>query len=236
MRPADLLGGMPHQFEIRTEAEKWQGAFKAAQGAIREQGEVTSAALENNKSLWETNKKLRAERLEILATCARLERERNDYRTKLLAIPSDVQARAAVMAENAQLRKAVQEMRSLLARSLMPELNTDQLRAELERVKAQETEIQATGLVPTAEELEQKDRDMYGITWRPGESTADTEERLEREKHEKLLAARAQWRANVRERGEESRAAGLTGDAYRRSFDDLGPIPGGAQELPGEPE
>lgn len=240
MRPADHLTGLPPQFEIRTEAEKWQGAFRAAQGAIREQGEVMSAALDNNRSLWETNKKLRAERVDLLATCARLERERNDYRAKLLAIPSDVQARAAVMAENERLQKGITEMRNLLARSLMPELNTDQLRAELERVKKQEEEIQATGLVPTKEELADKDARAGG--WKDGvprqnESGADFEKRIEEEKHQQLLAWRADWRRRMRERAEESRAAGLMGDAYRRSFDDLGPIPGGDLKLlPGEAE
>jgi hypothetical protein len=230
---------MPPQFEVRTEAEKWQGAFKAAQGAIREQGQVMSAALDNNKSLWETNKKLRAERVTLLDTCARLEKERNEYRAKLLAIPSDVQARAAVMAENENLRKAVASMRELLARSLQPELDTDQLRAELERVKKQDAELKATGLVPTQEEIADADARKSG--WKEGlqranESGADFERRIAAEKHQQLLADREQWRAKMRERAEESQAAGLMGEAYRRSFDDLGPIPGGDQKLLGETE
>lgn len=157
MRPASLLSGLPPQFEVRTEAEKWQGAFKAAQGAIREQGQVMSAALDNNRSLWETNKRLRSERLELIATCARLERERNDAQRALSAIPADVQERAALQLENAMLKQAVAMLREELVRTVTPELNSDQLRERLAELKKQAGELSATGLVPTADEIARAD-------------------------------------------------------------------------------
>jgi regulator of replication initiation timing len=151
------IPGLPPQFEMKTEGEKWQGAFKAAQGAIREQGQVMSAALDNNRSLWETNKKLRRERMDILETCARLERERNDLERKLADIPGDVQERAALQNENNALRSANATLRAELGRMLTPELDTDALRARMEDLKKQGAELRATGLVPTQEEIDAHD-------------------------------------------------------------------------------
>jgi hypothetical protein len=166
-----LLAGLPPQFEIRTEAEKWQGAFKAAQGAIREQGQVMSAALDNNRSLWETNKKLRAERVTLLESCARLERERNEFERMLRAIPEDIQERAMLQMENDALKQANALLRSELVRTVTPELNSDQLRERLAEMKAQAGELQATGLVPTAEELARADhaRDAQAAEFKRGE-------------------------------------------------------------------
>jgi hypothetical protein len=161
---------LPPQFEVRTEAEKWQGAFKEAQGIVREQGQVMSAALENNKSLWETNKRLRAERLTLLETCARLEHERNEAQRALEAIPADIQERAALQLENEALKQANAHLRREMAATLMPELDTEKRREALQRVKAQEAEIQATGLVPTAEELARADhaRDAQAAEFKRG--------------------------------------------------------------------
>lgn len=157
MRPGDLLTGMPPQFEVRTEAEKWQGAFKQAQGAIREQGQVMSATLTNNRSLWNTNKLLR-ERVENLTTlAAQLERERNQFKAALDAVPAEQLEMAALLEANAELKRANAALKAALAGSLYPELDTDKRREELERVRAQEAELQATGLVPTPEDIAKAD-------------------------------------------------------------------------------
>lgn len=154
------IPGLPPQFEMRTDGEKWQGAFKAAQGAIREQGQVMSAALDNNRSLWETNKKLRRERMDILETCARLERERNELQAKMESIPAEVLGRSELQNENDQLRDANATLRAELARMLTPELDSDALRARMEELKKQGAELRATGLVPTQEEIEAHDKSL----------------------------------------------------------------------------
>jgi hypothetical protein len=151
------LSGLPPQFEVRSEAEKWQGAFKAAQGAVREQGQVVSLALDNNRSLWETNKKLREERLQFLATCQRLEHERNELLAKLNGIPQDIKERAELQLKNDELVKVNAILREELVRWLQPELNSEQLRERMEALKTQKDELQATGLVPTEEEVARRD-------------------------------------------------------------------------------
>lgn len=151
------LTGLPPQFEVRSESEKWQGAFKAAQGCIREQGQVMSAALTNNRSLWETNKVLRQKVADLTTTCQRLEHERGEFKRALEAIPQDVQERAALQEENNLLRIGIEAIRKELAGSLFPELDTDARREALERVRAQEAELQATGLVPTADDIARRD-------------------------------------------------------------------------------
>lgn len=164
MRPSDTLSGLPPQFETRSESEKWQGAFKQAQGIVREQGEVMSATLTNNRSLWETNKKLRADIKTALAAAAKMESERNALQRWIDAIPKDILPSALLQQENESLKKANATLVQQLTASMYPELDTDKRRAELQRVKAQEAELQASGLVPTAEDIARQDhaRDAQG--------------------------------------------------------------------------
>lgn len=157
MRPSDALGGLPPQFEIRTEAEKWQGAQKQTQAAMREQGVMASMALSNNRALWETNKVLRQKLELVTETSRRLEHERNEFKRQLDAIPVDVQERAALQAQNDELRRANMALRDALAGSLIPEIDTDTRRAEMERLAKQRQELDATGLVPTPEEIARAD-------------------------------------------------------------------------------
>lgn len=151
------LTGLPPQFEMRSEAEKWKGAQQATQTVMREQGQVMSATLTNNRSLWETNKVLR-ERNEVLVELAkRLERERNEFKRLLDAVPTETLEMGALLEENAALRKANTALVSELAGSLYPELDTDKRKEALERVRAQEAELQKTGLVPTPEDIARRD-------------------------------------------------------------------------------
>lgn len=159
------LAGLPPQFEVRSEAEKWKGAQQATQKVMREQGQVMSAALTNNRSLWETNKVLRREKADLIATCQRLERERNELQRLTDAIPSDLLDRAELQKRNEELEAGNALLRREMAGSLYPELDTDQRKEALERVRAQEAEIQAAGIVPTPQEIARADfdRDQRGV-------------------------------------------------------------------------
>lgn len=228
MRPSDLLTGLPPQFETRTEGEKWKGAFEASRGAIREQGQVMSAALTNNRSLWETNKALRREREELISRCAQLESERNRLSEKLACIPPGLKDRAALQAENDALKHANAFLKNALTASLMPELDSDQRRSEIERLAKQRAELDSTGLEPSAQELADRDAKLAG--WeggapRAGESMQDVQKRVALEKAYKLEAAQSVWDARLRERALALQRAGLVGDAYLAGFEDLGPRP-----------
>lgn len=158
------LTGLPPQFEVRSEAEKWKGAQQATQTVMREQGQVMSAALTNNRSLWETNKALRARCDVLLELSQRLERERNDFKRALDAIPTETLDMAALKEENDALRRSNAVLVKELTASMHPELDTEARKAELARVKAQEAEIQALGIVPTPQDIAKADhaRDSQG--------------------------------------------------------------------------
>ena len=156
-RPSESLAGLPPQFSIRTDAEKWQGALKETRANMREQGEVMTAALSNNRALWETNKRLRQERVDLIATCARLEHERNEALNTLNAIPADVKDRILLQQENEQLLEANRVLKHELSATMIPEMDTDTRRAERKRLVEQAEELAATGLVPTSQEIAARD-------------------------------------------------------------------------------
>jgi alkanesulfonate monooxygenase SsuD/methylene tetrahydromethanopterin reductase-like flavin-dependent oxidoreductase (luciferase family) len=163
------LDGLPPQHSVVSEAENATRAYHAVRKVVREQGQVMSAALENNENLWNTNKRLRSDIALANSTAAQLERERNHYRGLLEAIPAEMQSRLlllgeneAVKAENAELRKANAELREFMIRSVTPELDSDQRLAKIELIKKQAAELESTGLVPTPEELAERDRKLWG--------------------------------------------------------------------------
>jgi hypothetical protein len=164
----DLEGLLP-QHVIVSEAENATRAFHAVRKVVKEQGQVMSAALENNGSLWETNKKLRRDIADVTATSQRLERERNHFKGLLDAIPAEMQERLLLLGENNEVKhqnemllRANAELRELLIRTVTPELDSDQRQAKLEQMKAQQAELLATGLVPTQEEIDARDRALSG--------------------------------------------------------------------------
>ena len=142
-----------------SEAENATRAYHAVRKVVKEQGQVMSAALENNASLWETNKRLRADIKTATDTAARLEHERNHFKALLDAIPEEMQSRLLLLGENndvktenALLREANRQLREELIRSVTPELDTEQRQARLEQMKAQRAELEARGeLVDTSE-------------------------------------------------------------------------------------
>lgn len=169
IRPTIDLEGLQPQLAVVSEAENATRAFHAVRKVVKEQGQVMSAALENNASLWETNKKLRRDIEVANNAAARLERERNHFKSLLDAIPAEMQERLLLLGENNELKRVNEELaranvelRSELIRSVTPELDSDQRQARLEQMKAQQAELLATGLVPTPEETEARDRALSG--------------------------------------------------------------------------
>ncbi len=159
----DLLSGMSPQFDMRSEADKERAAATQMREVVREQGQVMSAALDNNRSLWDTNKRLRSEREQLIATCQRLESQCNRLQAKLDALPADILERAELQQENDQLKASNAALTHELSAQLLPELDTEQRRDALQRVKAQQAELKATGLVPTEDEKALEDARRDGM-------------------------------------------------------------------------
>lgn len=164
-KPMMDLEGLIPQHSVVSEAENATRAFHAVRKVVKEQGQVMSAALENNASLWETNKRLRRDIELTRETAQRLERERNHFKSLLDAIPAEMQERLLLLGENndvkrenEDLRTANRELREMLIRTVTPELDTEQRQHKLEQMKRQQEELLATGLVPTPEELAERDR------------------------------------------------------------------------------
>jgi hypothetical protein len=164
-KPMMDLEGLIPQHSVVSEAENATRAFHAVRKVVKEQGQVMSAALENNASLWETNKRLRRDIELTRETAQRLERERNHFKSLLDAIPVEMQERLLILGENndvkrenEDLRTANRELREMLIRTVTPELDTEQRQHKLEQMKRQQEELLATGLVPTPEELAERDR------------------------------------------------------------------------------
>ncbi len=164
-KPMMDLEGLVPQHSVVSEAENATRAFHAVRKVVKEQGQVMSAALENNASLWETNKRLRRDIELTRETAQRLERERNHFKSLLDAIPAEMQERLLLLGENndvkrenEDLRTANRELREMLIRTVTPELDTEQRQQKLEQMKRQQEELLATGLVPTPEELAERDR------------------------------------------------------------------------------
>jgi hypothetical protein len=163
-RHSDYLGGAP-QFEMRSEADQLRGALGAVRAVTAEQGQVMSAALANNESLWNTNKRLRTLLAQQEQRAVSAEARANALQRKLEAIP-DGAVLAELQAENDGLRKGIELLKNELSRSMHPELDTDQRKAHLQRLANQRAELDASGLVPTSEELGIEDArrdEKYGV-------------------------------------------------------------------------
>jgi len=188
-RPLLDLEGLPPQHEVVSEAENATRAYHAVRKVVKEQGQVMSAALENNETLGNTNKRLREDLALALSTSNRLEKERNHYLGLLEAIPKELAERMlllgeneAVKAENAQLRKANAEMRDFMIRTVTPELDSEQRAEQIERLKKQAAELEATGLVPTPEELKARDARLWGEGFERAANIPDAQDDDENER------------------------------------------------------
>jgi chromosome segregation ATPase len=154
-RPSDYLGGAP-QLVIRSEADQLRGALSAVREVTAEQGQVMAAALDNNRSLWETNKRLRRDLQSFESRAQHAEARANALQRKLEEIPDGAQL-AELAQRNRELEQAVATLKTELARSMYPELDTEQRKAELQRLANQSAELAASGLVPTPEQVARED-------------------------------------------------------------------------------
>ena len=143
------LEGLPPQFEVRSEEQALKGAVKQFHGIVREQGQVMSAALSNNESLWNTNKALRASNALLRERIAELEGENAQMRHDLATYARpEVRALNELAAEVDGLRAANAALREEMVRQITPELDTDARKEKLAALVAQRVELEATGFVP----------------------------------------------------------------------------------------
>lgn len=150
---ADLAGMQP-SIEVISPEEASKRAVKAVQGIVREQGQVMSAALENNHALWHTNKRLRREHESMKQQLAALEVRYAALKSERdqLATPTHLSLKQLEV----QNQRLVEQNRALMDEmmwQLRPELDEKQRDEALQRVKQQHAELLATGLVPTEEEI-----------------------------------------------------------------------------------
>jgi peptidoglycan hydrolase CwlO-like protein len=150
-------------------ASKYARGIKAVQGVVREQGQVMAAALDNNRSLWETQKRLRATIETLQGTCQRLEREKNKALAEVARWQDELQVtigrynqteHGTVVELQEEVRKltaANKALASALSADLMPELDSDGRKALLQELKAQHAELMASGIVPTEDEINASD-------------------------------------------------------------------------------
>lgn len=167
------LSGLPPQFEVRSEGEKWKGAFEATREVASEQGQVMVAALDNNRNLWNTNKLLRQQlkemggRVLVAEDDSRTLRKRLEQLTLELETLRNRQALIGDLVEREQLQEGnvlllKQNKQLLHALTLMqyPELSQEQRREKLAELKAQAKELAESGLIPTQEQLDAHDRKL----------------------------------------------------------------------------
>jgi hypothetical protein len=146
-------------------ANKYARGIKAVQGVVREQGQVMAAALDNNRSLWETQKRLKATIDQLTATCHRLEREKNAALAEVARWQDELQATIGrhnqtehgtvveLQEEVRRLTATNQDLVKALTADLQPELDSDQRKALLAEIKKRHAELLASGLVPTEAEI-----------------------------------------------------------------------------------
>lgn len=147
------LEGLPPQFEVRSEEQALKGAVKQFHGIVREQGQVMSAALSNNESLWNTNKALRTANQVLRDRVAELEAACVTGNAELMRLEAFMKEHGqlemvTLLEENATLKAQNTDLRTEMIRQLTPELDTDARKAKLEALAAQRVELEATGFVP----------------------------------------------------------------------------------------
>jgi hypothetical protein len=165
------LSGLQPQISMRSDGEKWKGAFEATREVTAEQGQVMGAALDNNKNLWETNKVLRRE-------MSSYQRAAEDAQWQVKALRKQLEESSAgeLVAEIERLRAANKALLHQLTLSLYPEMSVDERKDALQRMKDQAAELKASGLVPTPEQIQEHDArldEKYGVfNDLPGETPA----------------------------------------------------------------
>ncbi len=147
------------------------------------------AALDNNKNLFNTNKMLREQVKQLGSRAESAERRANGLQVKLDALVDENANLRNTFSKLPELpeREKLQEANEALVRlntklkrelelMLYPEMGVDERRAALKRVQEQAAELEASGLVPTQAQLDERDArldEKYGvINLMPGETAA----------------------------------------------------------------
>jgi GTP1/Obg family GTP-binding protein len=142
------IGGIDPMLD---QAESYGRAIRETQGLMRQQGQVMSATLQNNHTLYHTNKKLVAENRDLHASnkslCqandalhAQNERQR-EYIQRLESSGSD------------KFKPLYEDARKTLLSFLHDALSPDQLRERLKAMDEQRKELEALPEVVTRREL-----------------------------------------------------------------------------------
>lgn len=184
-------GAVLGQFSVVSPEEQHKRALEATRENMREQGQVMVATLDNNRNLWNTNKLLkeRVRALEGAQADARYYRQKweergqelSELKDKLDAIP-ELAERTALLAANDDLKAEVEQLRRALTLMQYPEINATERKELLERLKVQAQELKASGLVPTEQQMEERDArldEKFGaLNVLPGETAEQFDRRL----------------------------------------------------------
>jgi hypothetical protein len=157
------LTGMQPQIEIQDPTASAQQALKAVRGVVAEQGQVMSMALENNAALWATNKQLRATNMQLAALTASQKRELEFLRTaENQNLAMCIETNKRLVEECNLLGRQNVELRRMLTLDLSDVETTSEQRKEwLERIKGQQAELEASGLIPSPEVINSDE----GVQW-----------------------------------------------------------------------
>lgn len=154
---------MQPQIEIQDPTASAQQALKAVRGVVAEQGQVMSMALENNAALWATNKQLRATNMQLAALTASQKRELEFLRTaENQNLAMCIHENKRLVDENNLLGRQNVELRRMLTLDLSDvETTTEQRKEWMARIKAQQAELEASGLIPSPEVINSDE----GVKW-----------------------------------------------------------------------
>lgn len=143
MRPSDFLSGTQPQFEVDSPEQRYTKGVKAMRGIVQEQGAVMSLALENNEALFNRNKVLAKENIELRSTIdgLRLTVAKLEAENAILGTP-DRRERAYLAHELEGARALIENLTEALKAHMIPELDTDGRKARLEALMKQREEMQ----------------------------------------------------------------------------------------------
>jgi hypothetical protein len=152
------LSGLPPQFEVQSSEESLAGVHRFYRLTIREQAQVMSSALQNNYSLWHTNKALRRQNEQLLANIVELRFRVHSLEGEIARLGTPEQLTLHDLRDQVTLLTAHNLLlKNELTASMIPELDSEGRRAKVAQLIAQEEELRATGLVPSDEEINRED-------------------------------------------------------------------------------
>lgn len=152
-RITDLLGLRP-QIEIESPEAGYVKGMKAVRGIVQEQGQVMSAALENNHNLYHSNKQLKNEKRQLADRVHQLEHENHKLTLEVAALSTPVnRSLHELEAICKELSAANETMRRELTAQQFPEYDSDARHAALAQMKAMAVELKHDPDVPSQDEI-----------------------------------------------------------------------------------